>query len=197
MSDSHRPRAQALAVNVHPLQRLNKRDGWRRFARLAGSASSHRRSRTLFVKLSQTANSSTAQIQRQPWCVQTFHPRATRNTILGPVELCQTLREPPTARSIRRADSSTILNYQRSPGTAERVKRGRTTELSDRRWQRAPRMSDDVHEPRDVKTEALSGGSSPAILLGFSWIKITANAGGRTMRNEWHCRGRKANRLDP
>jgi hypothetical protein len=41
-----------------------------------------------------------------------------------------------------------------------------TTELSDRRWKRAQAVSDDVHKSSHVKTETLSGGSSPAILLG-------------------------------
>jgi len=39
----------------------------------------------------------------------------------------------------------------------------RTTKLSDRRWKRAQAVSDDVHKSSHVKTETLSGGSSPAI----------------------------------
>jgi len=39
-------------------------------------------------------------------------------------------------------------------------------ELSDRRWRRAQSVSENVHKSSHVKTETLSGGSSPAILLG-------------------------------
>ena len=50
--------------------------------------------------------------------------------------------------------------------SAVHVHRCRTTELSDRRWQRAQAMPNDVHKSDRVKTETLSGGLSPAILLG-------------------------------
>ena len=110
-----------------------KRDGWWLFARLDGSVSSHRSSSSLFVKLSPTADSVIAPIQRQPWSVQTRQQRPTRHTIVRRVEPCQTLREPDNARSICGTDSPLILNNQSSTGTAQRVQRGRTIKLTHSR----------------------------------------------------------------